>query len=78
MQTPAQKFTSECGKASMYVENDMPIGILHDFLMFLKGLMVDKMVAAHQEQTSVAEAQKQIAQDAADAESNSADAIITE
>jgi len=50
-----QFFESECGKAKVFVENDMAIGVFHDFLMGLKGLMVDRMVAAHQEQAKQAE-----------------------
>jgi hypothetical protein len=49
-QTTTQLFESACGKAQVYVENEMPIGIFHDFLMELKGLMVNRMVVAHQEQ----------------------------
>lgn len=60
MQIPAQKFISECKKATFYVENDMPIGVVHDFLMYLKGMMVDKMIEAHKQQQSVADAQKQL------------------
>jgi len=54
-----QSFESSCGKAKVFVENDMPIGVFHDFLMELKGMMVDRMVAAHKEQVQVMEAQKQ-------------------
>jgi len=60
MQKIVQQFTSECGKAKMYVENDMPIGIFHDFLMMLKGMMVDRMVQAHKEQVDQAELMKQL------------------
>lgn len=49
-QNPAQEFISECGRAKIYVNTDMPIGVFHDFLMNIKGLMVDRMVKAHQEQ----------------------------
>lgn len=50
MQKQVQQFTSACEKARIFVENDMPIGVFHDFLMLIKGLMVDRMVAAHKEQ----------------------------
>lgn len=43
-------FESTCGKAKIYVQNDMAIGVFHDFLMEIKGLMVDRMIAAHNEQ----------------------------
>jgi len=39
-------FESPCKKAKIYVEKDMPIGVFHDFLMFMKGNMIDRMVAA--------------------------------
>lgn len=54
-----QCFESQCGKAKVFVENDMAIGIFHDFLMEMKGAMVDRMVLAHKEQQEVMEAQKQ-------------------
>jgi hypothetical protein len=54
-----QQFSSECGKAMIFVENDMAIGIFHDFLMKIKGSMVDRMVAAHKEQEAQIESQKQ-------------------
>lgn len=60
MQKIVQQFTSECGRAKMYVENDMTIGIFHDFLMMLKGIMVDRMVQAHKEQLEQAELMKQL------------------
>ena len=59
MQTPVTQFQSSCGKIKVYVENDMPIGVFHDFLMQLKGMMVDRMVAAHKEQVEQAAAQMQ-------------------
>jgi len=55
-QKTMQSFESKCGKAKIFVENDMPIGIFHDFLMEIKGLMVDRMVAAHKEQEEQAKA----------------------
>jgi hypothetical protein len=58
-QKPTTKFASACGKVNIFVENDMPIGIFHDFLMEIKGLMVDRMVIAHQEQAAQAKAMAQ-------------------
>ena len=52
-----QLFSSKCSKAKIYVDNDMPIGIFHDFLMEMKGIMVDRMIAAHKEQEAVAKEQ---------------------
>lgn len=54
MQKQVQQFTSECQRAKIFVENDMPIGVFHDFLMLIKGFMVDRMVAAHNEQVEMA------------------------
>ena len=56
MRKQVQQFASECQKARIFVENDMPIGVFHDFLMLIKGLMVDRMVAAHNEQVAQAKA----------------------
>ncbi len=59
-QNPAQQFVSDCGRAKIFVDNEMPIGVFHDFLMQLKGLMVERMVIAHQEQIAQAEAAKEL------------------
>jgi len=53
-QNPVQQFASACSRAKIFVENEMPIGVFHDFLMEVKGLMVDRMVAAHNEQVQQA------------------------
>ena len=58
IQKATTKFTSVCGKANISVENDMPIGIFHDFLMQVKGEMINRMVEAHQQQISEMEEQK--------------------
>ena len=57
-QIPSQKFVSDCGKAILYVDNDMPVGILHDFTMQAKGHFVDIMVNAHKQDEATAEEQK--------------------
>lgn len=57
-QLASQKFSSPCGKAHMYVENDMPVGSFHDFVLQVKGQMVDLMVKAQKEEHEMAEAQK--------------------
>lgn len=54
----AHIFTSDCGRISVSVDSNMPIGEFHDFLMQIKGLMVERMVKAHQEQIKEAEASK--------------------
>ena len=56
MQKQLQQFTSKCEKARILVESDMPIGVFHDFLMEIKGLMVDRMIVAHKEQIEQAKA----------------------
>lgn len=58
MQKAVQQFSSECGRVHLYVDNEMPIGIFHDFLMEIKGSMVERMVAAHKQQQEQAEASK--------------------
>lgn len=60
MNTAVTEFKSACGKAKIYVENEMPIGVFHDFLMLIKGMMVDRMVAAHKEQVEQIQAQQNL------------------
>lgn len=50
IQKPAQCFESDCKKATIYVDNDMPIGVFHDFLMKMKGEMVERMLKIHKEE----------------------------
>ena len=57
-QKATQCFESECGKAKIYVENEMPLGVFHDFLMLIKGNMVDRMVEAHKAEAKQAEDMK--------------------
>lgn len=57
MQTATQKFVSKCNKVALIVDNDMALGELHDFIMLLKGVFVEKMVAAHQQQMAEMKAQ---------------------
>ena len=57
-QRTAQSFKSECGRAVTYVENDMPIGFFHDYLMMLKGHMVDRMVNIHKQEQEMTDAKK--------------------
>lgn len=59
-QNAMQQFKSECGRVFISVENEMPIGIFHDFLTEIKGLMVERMVVAHKEQVEQMEAAKQL------------------
>ncbi len=55
-----QSFESSCGQAKVFVESNMPIGKFHDFLMELKGNMVDRMIVAHNQQVEQMQAQKQL------------------
>ena len=57
-QIPAQKFESPCKKAVTIVENDMPLGSFHDYLLSLKGEMVDRMVKSQKEENEQSEIQK--------------------
>lgn len=60
MQKSVTQFVSPCGRAKMYIENDMPIGVFHDYLMEIKGMMVERMVVAHKEQLAETEAAKEL------------------
>lgn len=57
-QKPTVCFESKCGRARTFVDNDMELGHFHDYLMFLKGSMVEKMVEAQKEEQAFSEAQK--------------------
>lgn len=59
-QSQVVHFVSENGKVKIYAETDTPLGELHDFLMLLKGHVVDRMVNAQKEEQEVADAQKKI------------------
>ena len=58
-QVAVQSFESPCGKSVIYVENDMPIGVFHDFLMLIKGNMVDRMVEAQKQEQAISDAHKE-------------------
>lgn len=57
-QIGSQLFTSDCERASLYVQNDMPAGAVHDFLQLIKGHIIDIMVKAQKEEQSICDAQK--------------------
>ena len=59
-QKPVQLFESACKKCAIYIENDMALGAFHDFLMLVKGNMVDRMVA--EQKRSEAEAAAMVAE----------------
>lgn len=49
-QISTQKFESEDKKAIIIVDNDMSIGKFHDFLMKVKGQMIDIMIKNQKEE----------------------------
>ncbi len=52
-------FASADKKQSYTCDNDTPLGNIHDFLMYLKGMIVEKMVEAQKQEQAAAEAMKQ-------------------
>ena len=59
-QVQVVSFVSENGKIKVYADTDTALGEIHDFLMMLKGNIVDRMVKAQKEEQEFAEAQKQV------------------
>lgn len=43
-QKATTQFESDCKRAKVIIDNDMPAGSIHDFLLQLKGHVVDAMV----------------------------------
>lgn len=43
-QKVTQTFTSECGKILTICEGDTSLSVLHDYLLKLKGEMIDRML----------------------------------
>lgn len=66
MQKTVQQFTSACSKAQIFVDNEMPLGQFHDFLMLVKGAMTQRMIDAHNQQLE--EMKKQCAEATCDAD----------
>ena len=58
-QISSAKFISECGKIQLLCDRDTALGQLHDFLMRLKGEIVDRMIKAQKDEEAMAEAQKE-------------------
>lgn len=44
----------------IYVNNDCPLGLLHDGLMQAKGWVVERMIAAQKEEQEASDAMKQL------------------
>lgn len=57
-QVGMQKFPSPCGKANLHVDNDMALGALHDFLMAIKGDIVNRMILNQKQEEEIAAAQR--------------------
>jgi len=49
------KITSEDKKITIYCDADTPLGGLHDFLLLLKGNIVDRISAAQKEEQEVSD-----------------------
>lgn len=59
MQQQAQaKFQSENGKVQLLCDNDTALGDLHDFLMAIKGEIVQRMVKAQKDEEKASEEHK--------------------
>jgi hypothetical protein len=59
-QVSVQLFETENKKVKIYVDNDTALGDLHDFLLNLKGNIIDRMVKAQKEESEQAEAMKEL------------------
>ena len=62
-QVQCVNFCSEDGKVKIYCDNDTPLGNLHDFLMQVKGNIVERMVEAQKQEQAVADSQKEFTQE---------------
>ncbi len=58
IQIGTQLFPSPCGKIKLYIENDTALGVFHDFLMLVKGEMVDRMIRSQKQEEEIAAAQR--------------------
>lgn len=52
------EFTGAEGKIRLFCDSDTALGDLHDFLLMLKGTIVDRMVKAQKEEEAQAAANK--------------------
>lgn len=53
------RFKSEDGKIVVHCETDISWASLHDFMMYVKGYAVDKMVEIHKQEQELARQQKE-------------------
>ena len=47
-------FESECKKMKLICDADTPLGVLHDYLMALKGEIVERMQTAQKQEQEIA------------------------
>lgn len=57
-QKNAVEFVGTEGKIRLICDSDTPLGKLHDFLLMLKGNIVDRMVAQQKEEDAYSEEMK--------------------
>lgn len=58
-QQSMQRFQSENGKIQLICQSDTALGDLHDFLMAIKGDIVERMVKAQKNEEEIAQKQKE-------------------
>jgi CO dehydrogenase nickel-insertion accessory protein CooC1 len=58
-QLNAVKFISEDGKMMVVCDADTNVGLLHDFLLEIKGNVVEKIIAAQKQEREAAEKVKE-------------------
>jgi hypothetical protein len=63
------KFVSENNKIAVLCDNDTSLGDIHDFLMKLKGNIVDRMVEVQKQEDEQAKKQKELSEEKAPEES---------
>lgn len=61
-QKSAQKFENESQKIQLFCDSDTSLGELHDFLLYLKGNVVERMVKAHTEEEEESKKQSEQAE----------------
>lgn len=59
-QIGSQKFTTEDSKLIVICENDMSLGEIHDYLLELKGTVVEMISAAQKQEQDAADKIKEI------------------
>ena len=49
-QKAVQCFESDCGRARIFVDHEMPVGAFHDFVYLVKGKMIEVMKEAQEKE----------------------------